>query len=48
MRAVVIPNRVFPPSEEALALAEVVLGSLDELTVEAIGALAAADDEVHA
>jgi HAD superfamily hydrolase (TIGR01509 family) len=48
MRAVVIPNRVFPPSEEALALAEVVLGSLDELTVEAIEALAAADDEVHA
>jgi HAD superfamily hydrolase (TIGR01509 family) len=34
MRVVAIPNRVFPPSAEALALAQVVLGSLDELTVE--------------
>ena len=45
MHVVAIPNRVFPPSEEALALADVVLESLDELTVEG---LAAADDELHA
>ena len=36
MRVVAIPNRVFPPSAEALALAHVVLGSLDELTVEVL------------
>ena len=36
MRVVAIPNRVFPPSEEALSLAGEVLGSLDELTPEAI------------
>ncbi len=48
MRVVAIPNRVFPPSEEALALADVVLGSLDELTVEVVDGLAATDDELHA
>jgi beta-phosphoglucomutase-like phosphatase (HAD superfamily) len=32
MRVVAIPNRVFPPSDEALSLAHAVLGSLDELT----------------
>ena len=36
MRVVAIPNRTFPPDEEALELAEVVLESLDELTPEAI------------
>jgi HAD superfamily hydrolase (TIGR01509 family) len=36
MRVVVIPNRSFPPSDEALAAAHVVLASLDELTPEAI------------
>ena len=36
MRVVAIPNRVFPPGTEALSLAGVVLGSLDELTPEAI------------
>jgi HAD superfamily hydrolase (TIGR01509 family) len=41
MRVVVIPNAVFPPSEDALAHADVILASLGELTVEA---LAAADD----
>jgi len=45
MHVVAIPNRVFPPSEEALALADVVLESLDELTVER---LAPADDEPDA
>ena len=48
MRVLAIPNRVFPPSEEALALADVVLESLDELTVEVVEGLAAADDELHA
>ena len=32
MRVVAIPNRVFPPSDEALSLADALLGSLDELT----------------
>ncbi len=36
MRVVAIPNRVFPPGAEALSLADVVLGSLDELTPETI------------
>ena len=36
MRVVAIPNRDFPPGQEALSLADVVLDSLDELTPEAI------------
>jgi HAD superfamily hydrolase (TIGR01509 family) len=36
MHVVAIPNRVFPPSTEALALADVVLDSLAELTPKAI------------
>jgi HAD superfamily hydrolase (TIGR01509 family) len=36
MLVVAIPNRVFPPSTEALALTDVVLDSLAELTPEAI------------
>jgi HAD superfamily hydrolase (TIGR01509 family) len=36
LRVVAIPNRVFPPSEEALSLAGAVLDSLDELTPEEI------------
>ena len=32
MRVVAIPNRAFPPSEEARSLADTVLDSLDELT----------------
>jgi HAD superfamily hydrolase (TIGR01509 family) len=39
MRVIAIPNRVFPPSDEALALADAVLGSLDELTPEVVGQL---------
>lgn len=38
MKVVAIPNAHFPPGEVALAQADVVLGSLDELTIEAIGA----------
>ena len=48
LRVVAIPNRVFPPGEEALSLAHAVLDSLDELTVEAIEQLAAADNEADA
>ena len=36
MRVVAIPNAHFPPDEEALAQADVVLDSLDELTPEAV------------
>jgi HAD superfamily hydrolase (TIGR01509 family) len=32
MRVVAIPNRRYPPDEEALSLADVVIGSLSELT----------------
>jgi HAD superfamily hydrolase (TIGR01509 family) len=39
MRVIAIPNRVFPPSEEALSLASVVLRSLGELTADVIEAL---------
>jgi HAD superfamily hydrolase (TIGR01509 family) len=36
MRVVAIPNRRFPPGEEALAKADVVLESLDELTPDVL------------
>jgi hypothetical protein len=36
MRVVAIPNPSFPPGDEALAEADLVLRSLDELTAEAI------------
>jgi hypothetical protein len=36
MRVVAIPNRHFPPDPDALALADVVLGSLAELTPAAV------------
>jgi HAD superfamily hydrolase (TIGR01509 family) len=36
MRVVAIPNRVFTPSEQALSHADVVCGSLDELTPEVV------------
>jgi HAD superfamily hydrolase (TIGR01509 family) len=36
MRVVAIPNAHFPPGEEALRAADVVLGSLDELTPEVV------------
>lgn len=39
MRVVAIPNRTFPPGEAALAEADLVLGSLDELTVAAVESL---------
>jgi len=36
MRVIAIPNPHFPPDETALAQADVVLRSIDELTPEAI------------
>jgi HAD superfamily hydrolase (TIGR01509 family) len=36
MRVIAIPNRVFKPGEEALSHADVVCGSLDELTPEVV------------
>ncbi len=38
MRVIAIPNPRYPPSEDALALADVVLESLDELTPERVSA----------
>jgi HAD superfamily hydrolase (TIGR01509 family) len=38
MRVVAIPNREFPPSEEAIALADDVLESIGELTPELVAA----------
>ena len=37
MRVVVFPNRSYPPDEEALAQADVVIRSLDALTPALIG-----------
>ena len=39
MRVVAVPNREFPPAADALALADVVLGSLEELTPATIRSL---------
>jgi hypothetical protein len=36
MRVLAIPNRRFPPHEDALAQADAVLDSLTELTAEAV------------
>jgi HAD superfamily hydrolase (TIGR01509 family) len=38
MRVLAIPNALYPPAEDALALADDVLGSLEELTPERIDA----------
>jgi HAD superfamily hydrolase (TIGR01509 family) len=38
MRVLAIPNAHYPPSDDALAVADVVLPSLDELTVERVSA----------
>ena len=37
MRVIAVPNQHFPPDEEALAQADVVLETLAELTAEAVG-----------
>jgi beta-phosphoglucomutase-like phosphatase (HAD superfamily) len=36
IRVVAIPNATYPPDEEALELADAVVGSLDELTVDVL------------
>ena len=36
MRVLAIPNPSYPPDEEALALADVTIRSLDELTVDVV------------
>jgi HAD superfamily hydrolase (TIGR01509 family) len=41
MAVIALPNHEFPPGEEALARADRVLGSLDELTVEVVEAAGA-------
>jgi HAD superfamily hydrolase (TIGR01509 family) len=38
MRVIAIPNAHYPPADDALAVADVVLQSLDELTVERVSA----------
>ena len=38
MRVIAIPNPHYPPSDDALALADIVLNSLDELTPERVSA----------
>ena len=38
MRVVAIPNPHYPPAHDALALADIVLGTIAELVPEAIGA----------
>jgi HAD superfamily hydrolase (TIGR01509 family) len=39
MRVLAFPNRVYPPADDALALADRVLDSLDELTPELVASL---------
>jgi hypothetical protein len=36
MRVIAIPNPSFPPDEEALAAADLVLDSIDELTADTV------------
>jgi hypothetical protein len=36
MRVLAIPNLRYPPPDDALALADVVLGSIDELVPEVV------------
>jgi HAD superfamily hydrolase (TIGR01509 family) len=36
MRAIAIPNPTYPPGDDALALADVTVRSLDELTIDAV------------
>jgi HAD superfamily hydrolase (TIGR01509 family) len=38
MRVIAIPNPTYPPDDEALALADVTIGSLDELTAGVVSA----------
>lgn len=40
MRVIAVPHEAFPPADDALALADVVVGSLDEVTVDLVTSLA--------
>lgn len=42
MRVIAVPHEAFPPAPDALALADVVVDSLDEVTVELVAGLAEA------
>ncbi len=44
LRGIAVPNHEFPPGPEALAAADVVLGSLDELTPDVVEPAPAAGD----
>ena len=39
MAVIALPNHEFPPGDDALEHADLVLDSLDELTVEAVGSI---------
>jgi len=39
MAVVAVPNRDYPPADDALELADITLDSLDELTVEGVEGL---------
>jgi beta-phosphoglucomutase-like phosphatase (HAD superfamily) len=41
MVVIALPNHEFPPGDDALAHADLVLDSLDRLTVEAVGSIVA-------
>jgi HAD superfamily hydrolase (TIGR01509 family) len=43
MTVIALPNAEFPPADDAVALADIVLGSLDELTPELVAGLRRAD-----
>jgi HAD superfamily hydrolase (TIGR01509 family) len=47
MRVVAIPNRRYPPGEEALAAADIVLGSIAELTPAAVDENGPSDDDTR-
>ncbi|USQ75908.1 HAD family hydrolase [Ornithinimicrobium cryptoxanthini] len=43
MRVIAVPHKAFPPADDALALADVVVGSLDEVTVDLVAGLGSSD-----
>jgi HAD superfamily hydrolase (TIGR01509 family) len=43
LRVIAVPNPDFPPAEDALALADVVVYSLDDITAQLVGAVAQRD-----
>ena len=47
MRVIAIPNRAFPPAADALALADVILQSIDELDAETVAGLSGGPATAH-